>query len=221
MQPMAQSTLRPGTREAGAATGSRLRPPGHLVAALLLAVAVVALLAPFAAADPPAGLTSSNAPWTDEGFNLANARDRVLFGTFHTDDVDRSLTNGAYSALAAAEFAATGPSIVAGRWLSILAVAAAVLLLGAGLARPMGTRAALLAAAAIGGCQLVLQYGRLGFTEPLVVALLCGALVLVARGPEARRPALGAAGARSRPCVPVRRPAAHRAARPLGRRRSP
>jgi 4-amino-4-deoxy-L-arabinose transferase-like glycosyltransferase len=174
-----------------------------LLAALVLAAVVVALLAPFATADPPARLTGSNAPWTDEGFNLANARNRVLFGTFHTDDVDRSLTNGAYSALAAAEFAATGPSIVAGRWLSIVAVAAAVLLLGAGLARPLGTTSALLAAAALGGSQLVLQYGRLGFTEPLVLALLCGALVLAARGslaaahgpPAARRPLAGAVGA--------------------------
>jgi 4-amino-4-deoxy-L-arabinose transferase-like glycosyltransferase len=41
----------------------------------------------------------------------------------------------------------------------------------------------------------VLQYGRLGFTEPLVLALLCGALVLAARAPAARRPVLGAVGA--------------------------
>jgi 4-amino-4-deoxy-L-arabinose transferase-like glycosyltransferase len=191
---MAQGTLRPRTgRPHGPAPGGR--PALHLIAAVLLAAAVVALLAPFVAADPPAGLTGSNAPWTDEGFNLANARNRVLFGRFHTDDVDRSLTNGAYSALAAAEFAVTGPGIVAGRWLSVAAAAAAVLLLGAGLARPLGTGPALLAAAALGGCQLLLQYGRLGFTEPLVVALLCGALVLAARAPGSRRPAVTAAGA--------------------------
>src|SRR5205823_1251087 len=119
----------------------RAEPGGgraHLAAAVVLAALVVALLGAFAAADPPAGLTGSNAPWTDEGFNLANARNLVLFGAFATDDVDRSLTNGAYSALAAAEFAATGPSLVAGRWLSVLATGAAVLALGLGLARPAG-----------------------------------------------------------------------------------
>ena len=167
----------------------------HLAAAVVLAAVVVALLGAFAAADPPAGLTGSNAPWTDEGFNLANARNRVLFGAFATDDVDRSLTNGAYSALAAAEFAATGPSLVAGRWLSVLATGAAVLALALGLARPAGRRAALLAAAALGGCQLLLQYGRLGFTEPLAVAFLCGAWVLVAGARLSRRPRLLAAGA--------------------------
>ena len=73
------------------------------------------LLALFAGVDPPGGLTASNAPWTDEGFNLANARERVLSGQFATGDIDRSLTNGAYSALAAAMFAVTGPSLAAGR----------------------------------------------------------------------------------------------------------
>ena len=89
--------------------------PAHVLAGVLLAVLVLWLLAPFAGNDPPAGLTASNAPWTDEGFNLANARERALGGTFATGDVDRSLTNGAYSALAAAIFTVTGPSLAAGR----------------------------------------------------------------------------------------------------------
>src|SRR6266542_2660223 len=76
-----------------------------LVGGLVLAAVVLALLVPFAGADPPAGLTGSNATWTDEGFNLANARQRVLFGEFATGDVDRSLTNGVYSAVAAAMLA--------------------------------------------------------------------------------------------------------------------
>ena len=125
--------------------------PGQVLAGLLLAVLVLWLLAPFAGVDPPGGLTASNAPWTDEGFNLANARERVLAGHFATGDVDRSLTNGAYSVLAAAMFAVTGPSLAAGRALSMVAVAAAVLLLALGLARPLGRPAALLAAAASAG----------------------------------------------------------------------
>jgi hypothetical protein len=163
-----------------------------LIGGGLLALVVLLLLAPFATADPAARMTDSNAPWTDEGFNLANARNRVLFGRFGTDDVDRSLSNGAYSAAAALVFAVTGPSIPAGRWISIVATAAAVLLLAVGLARPLGARAALLAAAALGGSQLLLQYGRLALVEPLVVALLAGALVLVARAPERPSPVAGA-----------------------------
>jgi 4-amino-4-deoxy-L-arabinose transferase-like glycosyltransferase len=166
--------------------------PGQVVAGLLLAAIVLWLLVPFAGVDPPAGLTASNAPWTDEGFNLANARERALAGRFATGDVDRSLTNGAYSALAAAVFTVTGPSLAAGRALSMAAVAIAVLLFAIGLARPLGRPAALLAAAALGGSDLLLEHGRLALVEATVVALLAGAFVLATRA--AWRPS-AAAGA--------------------------
>ncbi len=155
--------------------------PGQVLAGLLLAGVVLWLLAPFAGVDPPGGLTVSNAPWTDEGFNLAGARERALAGHFATGDVDRSLTNGAYSALAAATFAVTGPSLAAGRALSMVAVAGAVLLLALGLARPLGRPAALLAAAALGGANLMLEHGRLALVEGTVVVLLAGAFVLATR----------------------------------------
>jgi 4-amino-4-deoxy-L-arabinose transferase-like glycosyltransferase len=164
----------------------------QVLAGLLLAVIVLWLLAPFAGVDPPVGLTASNAPWTDEGFNLANARERVLAGEFATGDVDRSLTNGAYSALAAAMFTVTGPSLAAGRALSMAAVAVAVLLFALGLARPLGRPAALLAAAALGGANLMLEHGRLALVEATVVALLAGAFALATRA--AWRPS-AAAGA--------------------------
>ncbi len=163
-----------------------------LVGGLVLAALVLALLAPFARADPPAGLTGSNAAWTDEGFNLANARQRVLFGEFATGDVDRSLTNGVYSAVAAGVFAVTRPRLAAGRAISMVAVAVAVLLLAAGLAVPFGAAAALLAAAALGGADLVLEYGRLALVEPTVVALLTAAFVLAVRAPWHPSPWAGA-----------------------------
>jgi hypothetical protein len=155
--------------------------PGQVLAGLLLAGVVLWLLVPFAGVDPPERLTVSNAPWTDEGFNLASARERALAGHFATGDVDRSLTNGAYSALAAATFAVTGPSLAAGRALSMAAVAGAVLLLALGLARPLGRPAALLAAAALGGANLILEHGRLALVEATVVVLLTGAFVLATR----------------------------------------
>ena len=164
-----------------------------MTASLLLAAAVLALLLPFAGADPPAGLTGSNAPFTDEGFNLANARNRVLFGRFGIDDVDRSLTNGAYSAVGAAVFVVTGPRLAAGRAVSMVCVAAAVLLLALGLVQPFGRPAALLAAAALGGADLMLEHGRLALVEPMVVLLLTAAFVLAVR--SRRRPSLPAGAA--------------------------
>lgn len=170
------------------------RPPRRagLVGGLVLAAVVLALLAPFATADPPAGLTASNAPWTDEGFNLANARERVLFGQFATGDIDRSLTNGAYSAVAAVVFAVTRPDLAAGRAISMVAVAGAVLLLAVGLAEVLGALPALLAAALLAGADLVLEYGRLALVEPLVVLLLTAAFVVAVRAPWRPSPWAGA-----------------------------
>jgi 4-amino-4-deoxy-L-arabinose transferase-like glycosyltransferase len=163
----------------------------QVLAALVLAGAVLALLVPFAGNDPPDGLTGSNAPWTDEGFNLASARERVLAGRFATGEVDRSLTNGVYSALAAGVFAVTGPSMAAGRALSMAAVVVAVLLLALGLVRPLGRRAALLAAVALAGANLVLEHGRLALVEATVVALLAGVFVLASRAAWRPSPAAG------------------------------
>jgi hypothetical protein len=66
----------------------------------------------------------------------------------------------------------------------------AVLLLAVGLARPLGRPAALLAAVALGGANLVLEHGRLALVEAVVVALLVGAFVLATRA--AWRPSLAA-----------------------------
>jgi len=165
---------------------------GGLIGGLVLAALVLGLLAPFASADPPSGLTGSNAPWTDEGFNLANARERVLSGHFATGDIDRSLTNGAYSAIAAGVFAVTGPRLAAGRAISMAAVAVAVLLLAVGLAEVLGVLPALLAAALLAGADLVLEYGRLALVEPTVVVLLTAAFVLAVRAPWRPSPWAGA-----------------------------
>jgi 4-amino-4-deoxy-L-arabinose transferase-like glycosyltransferase len=159
--------------------------------AVVLAAAVLWLLLPFAGSDPPSGLTASNAAWTDEGFNLANARRWALTGTFATGDIDRSLTNGAYSAISAGIFAVTGPSLAAGRVLSMVALAVAVLLLALGLARPLGRMAALLAGVALGGSDLMLEHGRLALVEATVVALLTAAFVLAVRAAWRPSPVAG------------------------------
>jgi hypothetical protein len=65
-----------------------------------------------------------------------------------------------------------------------------VLLLALGLARPLGRPAALLAAAALGGANLMLEHGRLALVEATVVALLAGAFVLATRA--AWRPSVSA-----------------------------
>ena len=163
-----------------------------LVGGLVLAAVVVALLVPFLGADPPHQLTYSNARATDEGFNLNNARQRALFGSFATGDVDRSLTNGVYSAIAALVFRLTEPTLAIGRSLSVAAIAVAVLLLAVGLAEPLGRATALLSAAALAGANLALEYGRLGMVEPTVVAFLTGGFVAAVRALRRGSPLAGA-----------------------------
>jgi 4-amino-4-deoxy-L-arabinose transferase-like glycosyltransferase len=164
-----------------------------LAGGLVLAVVVVALLVPFLGADPPHELTYSNARATDEGFNLNNARQRALFGSFATGDVDRSLTNGVYSAIAALVFRLTEPTLAAGRSVSVAAIALAVLALAVGLAEPLGRTTALLSAAALAGANLALEYGRLGMVEPTAVAFLTGGFVAAVRALR-RGSALAGAG---------------------------
>ena len=106
--------------------------------------------------------------------------------------MDRSLTNGAYSAIAAVVFLATEPTLAAGRCVSVAAVAVAVLLLAWGLAEPLGRAAAFLSAAALAGANLALEYGRLGMVEPTVLALLTGGFVLAVRAVGRRSPLAGA-----------------------------
>jgi 4-amino-4-deoxy-L-arabinose transferase-like glycosyltransferase len=163
-----------------------------LAGGLVLAAVVVALLAPFLGTDPPHQLSASNALATDEGLNLNNARQRALFGEFATGDVDRSLTNGVYSAIAALVFGLTEPTLAVGRSLSVAAIAVAVLLLAVGLAEPLGRAAALLSAAALAGANLALEYGRLGMVEPTVVAFLTGGYVAAVHAVRRRSPLAGA-----------------------------
>jgi 4-amino-4-deoxy-L-arabinose transferase-like glycosyltransferase len=176
----APTQLRPAP-DARPARPPRGWPPG-LAGGLVLAALVVALLVPYLGADPPVELTYSNARTTDEGFNLNNARQWALFGHFATGDVDRSLTNGVYSAIAGLVFRLTEPTLAIGRSVSAAAIALAVLLLAVGLAEPLGRTAAWLSAAALAGANLALEYGRLGMVEPTVVAFLTGGFVLAVRG---------------------------------------
>ena len=135
-----------------------------LAPALLLFV----VLAAFVAVDPPTGFTSSSSPFTDEAWDIINARNFVLFGHWSTDDWNLYLLNFPFSLSEAAMFSVAGVGIVQARVISIVATALTVFVLGAGLRPALGRGPALLAAAAFGSAALVLYYGRLAYLEPLV-----------------------------------------------------
>ena len=171
-----KSSLRPG----------RLRPLEWLRSippeAVLVGVGLFVLLAAFIAADP-SQMTFSVAPFTDEAFNVSNARNLVQLGTWSTDEWNLYLVNLPFSLLQAANFALFGAGIVQAR----LAMAACVSLTAAalvwGLRGAVGRTSATFAGLAFGFSGLILFYGRLAFLEDLVVlGLALGTIVLAQDG---------------------------------------
>ena len=153
------------------------------------AMAVLVLLVPFVAADPTAGFTFSNSPFTDEAWWLANARNLVLLGRWSTDDWNLHLVSPVYSGLQAAALSLAGVSLVPARLVVIGSVGLTCVLLAIGLRGPLGRWPAFAAAAAYGFSPLVLYYGRLAYLEPIVaLGLTAGGLLVLRR--EADRPLL-------------------------------
>jgi hypothetical protein len=64
-----------------------------------LAFAVSGLLLAFIGADPTRGITGSKSPFTDEAWNVLNARNLALLGTWSTDEFNLDLVNGPFSLL--------------------------------------------------------------------------------------------------------------------------
>ncbi len=163
---------------------SRVQWPSREAVALVgIAVAVVVVMLAFLGADPAFGVTTSNGPFTDESWDVMNARNLVLLGTWATDDWMLHLVNLPFSVSVAAVFTVLGVGIEQARLVSIAATGVTVAALGLGLRRWVGARPAALAAIAYGGATLVLYYGRLAFLEPMVAMwLTLGALTVLRAG---------------------------------------
>jgi 4-amino-4-deoxy-L-arabinose transferase-like glycosyltransferase len=132
-------------------------------------------------ANPPHGLTSSNSPYTDEGFYSTAARNFAMFGAFGNLGRFSQLINPGYTAVEAVLFKITGPSFVAARALSMIATCGMILIVLWGLAKPLGRLAAALVAAGLAGCQLILLYGHVGIVEPFELMLVVGGFVAMTR----------------------------------------
>jgi 4-amino-4-deoxy-L-arabinose transferase-like glycosyltransferase len=164
-------------------------PDAWTLALLAVPLVIAVLMLVFLGADPARGVTGSNGPFTDESWDVMNARNLVLLGTWATDDWTLHLVNMPFSVSAAAVFSVLGVGIEQGRLVSVVATLVTLGALGAVLRRHVGGGPALLAVIALGFSTLVLYYGRLAFLEPMVsMWLTLGALtVLLARGPRAGR----------------------------------
>ena len=151
---------------------------------MAMAVAASALLLAFIGADPTSGVTGSLSPFTDEAWNVMNARNLALLGTWSTDELNLHLVNGPFSLIEAAVFSVLGVGIVQARLVSIVSVGLTTLILAIGLRGPLGRGPALLAAASFGTCALVLYYGRLAYPETLAMLEMTAGMVLVGQARE-------------------------------------
>jgi 4-amino-4-deoxy-L-arabinose transferase-like glycosyltransferase len=147
--------------------------------AILVGLGLFAILAAFAAADPVTKITNSVSPFTDEAFNVVNARNFVQVGVWSTDEWNLHLVNLPFSLVEAATFGIAGVGIVQARLAMILCVSLTAAALVWGLRGVVGRTCATFAGLAFGFSGLILFYGRLAFLEDLVVlGLTLGTLVL-------------------------------------------
>ncbi len=132
-------------------------------------------------------MTGSNSPFTDEAWNVLNARNFVVLGRWSTDGWDRQLVSIPFMVAQVLAFQLGGVGIVQARLVSVVATALTVLAIGWGLRRALGTGPAILGALALGSCALFIYYGRLALLEPSVALWLTlgGLLVLAADGRRA------------------------------------
>ena len=150
--------------------------------AVLIGIALFAILAVFVAADPATRVTSSTAPFTDEAWNLVNARNFVQLGTWSTDEWNLHLVNLPFSLLEMLAFKLFGVGLVQARLAMIGCVSLTAAVLVWGLRGVIDRICATFAGLAFAFSGLILFYGRMAFLEDLVVlGLTLGALVL-ARG---------------------------------------
>jgi 4-amino-4-deoxy-L-arabinose transferase-like glycosyltransferase len=149
--------------------------------ALLIGFALFAILAVFAAADPVTGVTNSTSPFTDEAWNLVNARNFVQLGRWSTDEWNLYLVNLPFSLLEVIAFKLFGVGIVQARLAMSVCVSLATLGLVWGLRGVVGRTCAAFAGLAFGFSGLILFYGRLAFLEDLVVLTLTLGVLVLAR----------------------------------------
>ncbi|MGI8872009.1 MAG: ArnT family glycosyltransferase [Candidatus Limnocylindria bacterium] len=145
------------------------------------AAAVLVLLAIRLSADPAPGVTGSQAPFTDEGWNLISARNLAAFGHPIIGDWSLFYVNLPFSLAEAFAFRLFGLGMVPGRLVPMLATAGTVAAVGWFVAQRHGRWPGAISAAALGGCELVLYYGGLAFLEPVVTLFLVAGFIALHR----------------------------------------
>ncbi|MEO8511189.1 MAG: hypothetical protein ABI534_08100 [Chloroflexota bacterium] len=145
-------------------------------------LATATLLALRIAADPPPGLTVSRSPFTDEGWDVLNARNFVVLGAWAPDDWALHSVNLPFSLASAVSFELFGPGLIQARLISVAATIFTVGLIAWWTHDRWGPVAALVAGLAFGSATLVLGYGGTALLEPLVTLLVVAGFAALTSG---------------------------------------
>jgi 4-amino-4-deoxy-L-arabinose transferase-like glycosyltransferase len=158
-------------------------------AAILVLAALLRGL--FPTADPP-WRTTVGVVWHDEGAWTHNARNRVLFGTWATDDWNPLYIAPVFTGLEYGAFRAFGVGLWQARSVSMLAGVLSVLLLGAAVRRVGGNTAGLIAAGLLATNYVWVMYSRAALMEASMVAFMVASFWAATRAEDGPRWGLAA-----------------------------
>ena len=148
------------------------RPSRLFLVALLIALAAGgALRTLWLTADPPTHATVGIV-WHDEGAWVHNARNRVLWGTWRTDNWNPMFIAPVFTGLEYAAFSQFGVGTWQARTVSVAAGLISILFLAAGLAAGSGRRAASFGAVMLATNYVFVMWNRAALMEPQNTALI-------------------------------------------------
>lgn len=142
-----------------------------VVATILIVVTAAALRCAWLTADPP-----TNPPigiiWHDEGAWVHNARNRVLWGAWRTDEWNPVFVAPVFTGLEYSAFSAFGVGTWQARTVPVASGLLAVGLLGIGLAALGGRRAALIGSALLATNYVFVMWNRAALMESTMTAFI-------------------------------------------------
>ena len=161
----------------------------RFVATLLIVLAGAALLrGAWLTADPPTR-PPEGIVWHDEGAWVHNARNRVLWGAWRTDNWNPVFINPVFTGLEYAAFRALGVGTWQARTVPVASGLFAIACLAAGLAAAGGRRAALIGASLLATNYVFVMWNRAALMESTMTACIVASWAAYACAE--RRPALG------------------------------
>jgi len=141
-----------------------------LICLLLVLVAGLTLRVLWLRADPP--VTAVGIVWHDEGAWTHNARNRVLFDTWRTDDWNPMFVAPVFTALEYGAFETFGVGIWQARVVTVVSGLAAVALLVWGLAATGGRRVAAFGGALLATNYIFVMWNRAALMESTMTAFI-------------------------------------------------